>query len=186
MEASSIHEFHLLMEQNNLIMAYEGDFSQEITKSVLAMVERNLNNEQVDASVKKKVYNVMVETLQNICKHQHVEDEKSKNAIFLVGETEGDFIIISSNPIEVEHIPSVQSKIDLINSKDKDGLKQLFKELRLASALSKVGGAGLGFIDMARKSENKLKYQFGKITDEPISYFTLLSTISKTPSKESI
>jgi Family of unknown function (DUF6272) len=186
MEVPSIHEFHLLMEQHNLIMAYEGDFSQEITKSVLAMAERNLNSDQVDAGVKKKVYNVMVETLQNICKHQHVEDEAFKSAIFVVGETEHDFIVISSNPIEVQHIPTVKSKIDLINSKDKEGLKQLFKELRLASTVSEVGGAGLGFVDMARKSENKLKYQFGKVSTEPISYFTLLSTISKTPSKESI
>jgi hypothetical protein len=49
--------------------------------------------------------------------------------------------------------------------------------VRLASTISEVGGAGLGFIDMARKSENKLSYSFDKINDR-ISFFTLMTMVS--------
>ncbi len=183
MEVASIHEFHLLMEENDIVMIYDGEFNQEITKSVLLMAEKNLNSEGIENSVRKKIYNVMVETLQNVCKHQHVGNSNIKSAVFMVGETNDHYKVISGNPIKTEHIDVVRSKIDLINSKDKEGLKQLFKELRINSTISDVGGAGLGFVDIVRKSENKLQYKFEEITKD-IYFFTLLSKISKTPSKE--
>ncbi len=183
MEITSIHEFHQIMEQNNLVMIYEGEFNQEITKNVLSMTERNLSSDNIDSGVKKKVYNVMVEALQNICKHQHVDGLEHKTAIFMVGDTEDDLLIISGNPIKTANIHIVKDKIDLVNSLDKEGLKALFKELRLASTVSEVGGAGLGFVDMARKSENQLEYAFEEI-QPGISYFTLLCRVSKSPSKD--
>lgn len=181
MHITSVREFHQIMTENNLVLVYEGEFNQQITKNVLSMAERNMDKDNLDSGVKKKVYNVMVESLQNICKHQYVEGLAYKTAIFIIGETGNDLMIISGNPILNENIDVVKTKIDLINSKDKDGLKELYKELRLNSTLSQVGGAGLGFVDMARKSENKLEYKFETLT-ENVSYFTLLSRISKEPS----
>ncbi len=184
MELSQIFEFHEIMEKNNLIMTYEGEFNQDITKSVLSMTERNLTNDNVDAGVKKKVYNIMVEALQNICKHQYVDEFDRKSAIFLVGENTESYFVVSGNSIAVDKINLVKDKLDLINSKNKEELKQLYKEARLSSTVSDVGGAGLGFIDMARKSEHKLEYQFDKISDD-IHYFSLLTKISKNASNES-
>ncbi len=178
MELKYVYEFHQVMNENNLIMIYEGEFNQDITKSVLSMTERNLTNDGVEPGVRKKIYNVMVEALQNICKHQHVDGIDYKTAIFMVGETKDDYMVISGNPIVNKNVEGVKAKLDLVNSKDKDGLKQLFKELRLNSTVSEVGGAGLGFVDMARKSENKLHYQFDNLT-ENVSYFTLFTKISK-------
>ena len=45
--------------------------------------------------------------------------------------------------------------------------------------MSKKGGAGLGFIDIARKSGNKLEYHFEKINDD-YYFFIINSQISKT------
>jgi hypothetical protein len=71
----------------------------------------------------------------------------------------------------------VKNRLEQVNSLDQEGLKQLFKESRLNTTISEVGGAGLGFIDMARKSNNKLVYNFIEQNDT-MSFFTLLSTIS--------
>ena len=54
--------------------------------------------------------------------------------------------------------------LDHINSLDLDGIKALYKEKIKASRLSETGGAGLGFIDMVKKTKNKLVYSF-KETD---------------------
>jgi hypothetical protein len=175
---SFINEINDTMIKSDLIMSYVGDFSQEITKTVLAMTERNFDAEGVGEGIKKKVFNVMVESLQNICKHQHAEKDTDGTAsIFTIGETESHFLIISGNVIQNDKINNVQSRIDQINALDTEGLKALYKEVRLKSIISEVGGAGLGFIDMARKSGSRLEYRFDKINDV-ISFFTLLAKIS--------
>ena len=50
----------------SLILTYHGEFTQGITKSVLSMAERNLESRGEASTVKRKVFNVMVECLQNI------------------------------------------------------------------------------------------------------------------------
>jgi hypothetical protein len=168
------------MTGNDIILIYEGDFTQEITKMVLSMTERKFDAEGIDAGLKKKVFNVMVESLQNICKHQYsVENPDYVPSIFMIGHNNKDeFSIVCGNVIDNNSIPPLQARIDQINTLDKEGLKLLYKQVRLASTISEVGGAGLGFIDMARKSENKLSYLFDRINDR-ISFFTLLTTVSK-------
>jgi hypothetical protein len=63
-----IYDLHRTMMSQNLILVYQGDFTQESTKSILSMAERNLDSSGEDSSIKRKVFNVMVEALQNIVK----------------------------------------------------------------------------------------------------------------------
>jgi len=179
-----IYELHNLMKDNNVILIYEGFFSQEITKSVLLMTERKFDAEGLDSSVKKKIFNVMVEVLQNICKHQFVEDQEIPDnpAIFMIGIVDNDYMIISGNPLLTSVIDKIQSRIDKVNTLDKDGLKALYKEARIASQISEVGGAGLGFIDIARKSGNQIEYRFEPINDK-VSYYTMCARVSRNASE---
>jgi hypothetical protein len=49
--------------------------------------------------------------------------------------------------------------------------------MRLKGKFSEIGGAGIGLIDMARKSGNKLDYEFKPI-DNRISFFSLVVRIT--------
>jgi hypothetical protein len=73
---------------------------------------------------------------------------------------------------------SLQDKLDKINELDKEGLKNLYKEIIKNNKLSDKGGAGLGFVDMARKSGRKLEYEFEPINDSS-SFFSLKTTIER-------
>ena len=68
--------------------------------------------------------------------------------------------------------------LEKINSLDKDGLKMLYKQQIKEGRLSNKGGAGLGFIDIAKKTGNKLYYNFLSINDE-YSFFVFTSKISR-------
>ncbi|NBR16255.1 MAG: hypothetical protein EBU01_16995, partial [Crocinitomicaceae bacterium] len=61
--------FHRMMLEKKLTLAYEGEVTQEITKAFTSMTEKNLEKVEEDGKIKKKVYHVMVECLQNIAKH---------------------------------------------------------------------------------------------------------------------
>jgi len=176
-----IYDLHKTMLARNLILVYEGEFTQEITKSVLAMAERNMDSMGEESSIKRKVFNVMVECLQNIVKHAddyNPLNAKNNTAIFMIGKHENEYIVTSGNPVKHETVEVLRERLEHINSLDKDGLKKLYKDIIKNADLSEKGGAGLGFVDMARKSGQPLQYDFEKMNDT-YSFFSLKTTISR-------
>jgi hypothetical protein len=125
----------------------------------------------------------MVECLQNIVKHAEDLNEKDEdglknNAIFMLGKQINEYIVTSGNPVRNNTVAKIQSKIEQINALDKDGLKDLYKEIIKNTEISDKGGAGLGFVDMARKSGEKLGFSFEPINDE-FSFFALRVTVPR-------
>ena len=176
-----IYDLHQLMAANKVILIYEGDFTQETTKSILTMAERNLECAGEDSGIKKKIFNVMVEALQNIVKHSDDAKEGESahhSAIFLISHAQSQYSIMSGNPIKNENIPNLKCALERINSLDKDGLKELYKEIIKNTTLSEKGGAGLGFVDMARKSGEKLEWAFVPMNDD-FSFFCLKVNIAR-------
>jgi hypothetical protein len=185
-------QFHRMMVDKKLTLAYEGEVTQEITKAFTSMTEKNLDKVEEDGKIKKKVYHVMVECLQNIAKHadddtatasDNLEDGLAKTGIFLIGSDEKEYFITSGNGIANENIPALKEMIDNINSLDKDGLKELHKFKMRETAISEKGGAGLGFIDIARKTGNPLEYHFEPM-DADNSFFLLKSRVSRVTGEE--
>ena len=164
-----IYDLHRTMMSQKLILVYQGDFTQETTKSILAMAERNIDSSGEESSIKRKVFNVMVESLQNIVKHSDelVDGEtRSHSAIFLIGREPNLYTIMSGNPIRKTYMPKLKESLEKINALDKDGLKELYKEIIKNTTISEKGGAGLGFVDMARKSGEKLEFEFPEMSSE--------------------
>lgn len=175
-----VYDLHKTMLEQNLILVYEGEFTQEITKSVLAMAERNMDSMGEESSIKRKVFNVMVECLQNVVKHAESQEVRTAegryNAIFMIGKKGNDYIITSGNPLLNKDIDKLKGRLDEINSLDKEGLKNLYKEIIKTTSISEKGGAGLGFVDMARKSGRKLEYGFEPMSGDH-SFFSLRTII---------
>jgi Family of unknown function (DUF6272) len=164
-----IYDLHRTMLSQNLILVYQGDFTQESTKSILSMAERNLDSSGEDSSIKRKVFNVMVEALQNIVKHSDelVDGQvRSHAAIFLIGKEANRYSIMSGNPVRTANVEKLKKTLEHINGLDKDGLKELYKEIIKNTTISEKGGAGLGFVDMARKSGGKLEFEFPAMNAE--------------------
>lgn len=170
------------MLKHHLILIYEGEFTQEVTKSVLAMAERNMDSFGEQSSVKRKVFNVMVECLQNISKHaENYEPGRyaKNNAIFMIGKRETDYLLTSGNALMKDDVPDMTRKLNELNQMDKAQLKERYKKIiKEPGGLSEKGGAGLGFVDMARKSGNPLDFNFESI-DDKLSFFSVKITIPR-------
>lgn len=186
-----IYDLHKVMLKQSLLLVYEGEFNQEITKSVLAMAERNMDSFGEQRKVKTKVFNVMVEDLQNIFKHSQSYQEEiygKNNAIFSLAKTDDYYFVLSGNPLFTSEVEALKNRLEEINLLDSAGLKEEYKRIIKSKkgqgtgkdGLSDKGGAGLGFIDMARKSGNKIRFDFEKINDE-LSFFSLRMTINRNP-----
>jgi hypothetical protein len=178
-----IYDLHKSMLEQNLILVYQGDFTQETTKSILAMAERNLDASGEESSIKRKVFNVMVEALQNIVKHSSEAGQRagslvSQSAIFMIAKHNNRYSVMTGNPIPKDQVSLLTQTLNDLNGKDKEGLKELYKQIITNTNISEKGGAGLGFVDMARKSGEKLEFSFTGM-DDNLEFFCLRVNIPR-------
>lgn len=177
-----VYELYSQMKSNEVNLAYEGEITHQITKAFTSLTENNMAYASDPNSVQKKVFHVMVECLQNISKHaENPEGSGRKNegrGLFLVSKGEEVYHVTTGNLITNDKVEPLKEILEKINSQDKVGLKKIYKEQIREGRLSEKEGAGLGFIDIARKTGNKLIYKFLPV-DEENTFFVFISTISR-------
>jgi hypothetical protein len=175
-----VYSFYRSMAANNVSLVYEGEITHQITKAFTSLTEANMALEEESNNVQKKVFHVMVECLQNISKHAESINQKTSagRGIFLVSKEDGEYSITTGNIVNNGKVEVLKEALEKINSLDKDGLKQLYKHQIREGRLSEKGGAGLGFIDIARKTGRSIEYNFLPI-DDNYSFFILISKISR-------
>lgn len=179
---SHVMTLHKDLSQQKIMLAFEGGFTQNLTKNILSLAENRLNQEKEHISVKKKVFNVMVECLQNISKHAggvNKPEDWLNEGIFIIGRDDYGYFLISGNFIGNENIKELEEKITEVNKLDKSGLRDLYMNKLVEGELKENSTAGLGLIDIARKSGNKLMYKFEKI-DENRSFYSLSTYVVHT------
>lgn len=174
----SVLSLHDEMASNGFSLVYEGEFSHEVMKMFTSMAERDMDKSNEDKSVKRRVFHVMVECLQNMTKHSDDYDEEDRigNGLFIVGKKNGVWNVITANKINKEKIENLKSSIDQINEMTKEELNTLYKKQIREGSISEKGGAGLGLIDIARKTGRKLEYQFLPLENRE-DYFFLLKIL---------
>ena len=177
------YDFYNMMKGNNVAFAYEGEITHEITKAFSSLAESHIALSNESNALQKRVFHVMVESLQNISKHS-AERKVLKSIVdgqglFMITKDKNEYSITTGNVVLKENIPALKEHIEKINSGNKKILKNLYKEKIKFGKLSEKGGAGLGFIDMVRKTGEKLIYTFLDLNDKK-SYFILTSTIFRT------
>lgn len=161
-----LFNLHSSMLDNQVIIAYEGEFNPQITQSVLSLAERNLDSKMEEGQTKRRAYNIAIECLQNISTHSD-RDDKNPNCIFVIGQRDGHYFISSGNTIKADKIERLKRKLDQINTLDPEGLKQLHMQAIKESLKNQTtSNSGLGLISIARKSGKKLGFQFTLIDPE--------------------
>lgn len=156
---------------------YRGDFTQSLSHQILSLAEKNIDKDHISSKIKKRVFHIMVESIQNISRHQDAPFNPEETAIFTIQKKREFYYISTGNVIENSKTASLCEKLDKINNLDQEELDQFYREVLSNGQLSSKGGAGLGLIEMVRKSGNKLSYALNKI-NEAISYFYLHSSIN--------
>jgi coenzyme F420-reducing hydrogenase delta subunit len=177
-----VYKFHNTLVDQKISLVYEGEVNQSITKVFTAMTEKNLTVSAENTKTTKRVYHVMVECLQNICKHTDDpitgDSVRPGSGIVMLGERDDCFTLTTGNTIANERIEEMSKMLDELNSLDKDEIKARYKTMIKESRLSEKAGAGLGFIDIIKKTGNKVEYHFERINDK-ISFFIFNTKIDR-------
>ncbi|HBC80056.1 MAG TPA: hypothetical protein DEO60_05575 [Bacteroidales bacterium] len=172
------------ISSGNPIHFYKGNIDSDLINKVLDTVEGKLIKGNEHSKLRKKVYNVLVESLQNLYHHvdkvpDDFEDQTSdKFGILEVIKEENGYRIITGNFVQADNVEKLEEKIKRINRSSHEEITELYKFILNHQRISSKGGGGLGLVDIARKTGNRLEYQFKKYNEES-SFFYLNIFVSE-------
>lgn len=169
------------MSEKDLIFTYQGIVNDAIVNDMIQLAESAVQAENVKTSVKRKIFRVLLEGVQNSYKHQSefvVNDETMQEITIVLARKEGFYELFLGNYIEKLEVVDLKNKIDHINSQNETELRESYRETLNNNNRTKAGGSGLGLMDIARKTGEHLNYKFSEV-DEDFSYFTLNVKINK-------
>lgn len=171
MSISFTRKLYERLKDDKMSFFYQGEFSDQIMMGLLKMSESNVKTNESVKKLNKKVNYLMVECLQNIDRHGK-EGAKSKNLPGFFGVRNiGNILFINSfNLIKNSEVPSLREKLEQINQLESDDLKLMYQKLLDEGGFSERGGAGLGLVEMARKTGEKLEFLIENF-DEDFSRF---------------
>lgn len=179
-----IKEYHSKFSDQEIYFEHIGNISQDTTKAFSKQLEERLESDGVNSKVIRKIYHAVVESLQNVMRHAHEVNSGSPQGS---DASEGGFIISGSNmklmvstcnAIPNEDIDGIKSMIDRFNAMDETEIKEVYKQMVKEARISEKGGAGLGLIDMIKKTKNKIEYHFEKVNDN-CSLIILTSSVDQ-------
>lgn len=173
-DGSFASELERLMAENNLYLIWSGHISPDVGKEVLSFTETKLTEDDVELSMRKKVFSILMEILENVAKYSTGKDSEEKYGKPLaIIKLEGKvYSLTTGNLILNDDVDELREKIDTINRYDKAGLKELYRKSLSGQTTETESTGNMGLIDMARKSGSKLVYQFEKVNDL-YSYYTI-------------
>ena len=166
------------LSTGNTILYYKGNVDSDVINQVLDSVEDKMVAVSEQSKLRKKVYNVLVESLQNLYHHvdkvpEDFDDQTAeKYGLVVVKKVNDGYRIVTGNFVHSENIEKLEEKIKRINRSSHEEIKELYKFILNHQRISAKGGGGLGLVDIARKTGNKLEYSF-KSYNRYYSFFYL-------------
>ncbi len=174
MKPDVIYNIFQKLKNDSISFAYQGNFSNLVLGMATDLIKHHLEKEMNLINLRNKLSFLMIESFQNIVRyadsHRYAESEDLTHEIFMTRNIDDTFYIITSNLIENKKIGYVKEKLFEVNNLDEEGLKQLYINILKNRQISEKGGAGLGFIEMVRKTKGKLEFDFVPLNDE-VSFF---------------
>jgi hypothetical protein len=112
-----VFEFYDRMERENVMISFKGDINTELLDAILQVAERKLIQIEKTAKVRKRVFNILVECLQNLYHHidqikfDDREEIEKPSVIVVIARTVRGFSIITGNFILNNDIDQLKDKL---------------------------------------------------------------------------
>lgn len=160
-------------EIGDIVFSIKGEITEKQIIDSLELIEKKI--EGASSKVRKKVYNILVECMQNLFHHSGSVscnsglDISGKYVFCMLIHGEQEYFIVAGNFINSKQEAFLSKHLSHINTLDNLGLKDMYKSILNNQEFSEKGGGGLGMVDICRKSGNKLDFDFYNCADD--NYF---------------
>jgi hypothetical protein len=163
------------MMKEHLMFVYRGVVTNENSVSLLLLLEKEMENSEFGFIGRKRLFMFVLESLQNVSRHSD-RKEHAGMSLVVYSRVDGGYNVTTGNVISNSNIDDLRNRLNEINHLQPGEIRQVYRQMLSNSEFSSKGGAGLGLIEMAKKTGNKLDYDFQKLDDEK-SYYILSKTV---------
>jgi len=173
----TIKEDFIRLPGTELILANCGDLSEDSVDSILYFIEDKLERDGEPKSLIKKVFSIVVESLQNIRIHGADDKDGVKASFIVVGKEEAGYQIWVGNLAANKIVDEIKTSLSRIKDLKPKAIRKIYLNSLAFGKLTEKGGAGLGLITIALKSDNNLQFDFEKVNDN-LTLFNLNVRVS--------
>jgi hypothetical protein len=166
--------------EDGILISFNGPFTHSIIEEIGNAVKHYLEGQLSDRGAVTDVFAVYIEQTQNVRNYlarRNLEGQSRNSAIVVISKAGGTYVVSSGNAIRKDDVPDLVTRLEEINSLDKDGLKRLYRERIRMERTPESTGAGVGLIDIARRARGKLDYSFREL-DAGHDFFSLMVNVA--------
>ena len=175
-----IHDLYDALERHRVMLSFKGALTPELVTALLGAVEQRMEGIEPDARTRKRVFNVVMECLQNLYLHNanlrlnngKAEPTNEPQGVVMIAHLDHGYSVLTGNFMAGTEVDQLKGHLDHINTLPPEQLREFYREKLADGSYTKNGGGGLGMIDIARKSGGKLEYGFVPY-DKDSAFFSL-------------
>ena len=184
MLAKDMFEFRNYLQERGIMFCYSGYMTEDILTGIGDAIKKKLALDDADVKTARSVFAVFVEQMQNVIRYS-VEREPPEAAagtselsygVLTVGKEGNQFFVTCANKVNSKDVDRLDRSLSEIRGMDKDSLKALYKQTLKGDVPEFSVGAGVGFIDIARKATRGIEFDIMNI-DESHAFFSLKAHI---------
>jgi len=179
----NVHDFYVGLKQKGIIFCFSGPISQTVIEGIGGTLKQKMEIEDTDLNTSQKVFSVFVEQMQNIVNYsadrvipEDRQEGEIRIGVLIVGKEDGHFYVLCGNKISLKDADTIGVQLNTLTRMDKDEMKTLYRERRKTAIQTDEKGAGLGFIDIARKATGPIEFDFLPL-DGDFVFFTIKAVI---------
>ncbi|MDW8296428.1 MAG: SiaB family protein kinase [Raineya sp.] len=162
---SVVDKYHQIIQKEKVLLAYKGCIDGDTVTYLMKLAEQNIASINEKLIIRKKVISILVEAVQNIVNYFAEEslDKSFENESFVILSMQNNqYEIYVGNYVSRHRMRALKKRIDNVNMMSPEDLQKVYLDILENPKVSITRGAGLGLIDMARRTQNKINYLFAE------------------------
>ncbi|PHR53390.1 MAG: hypothetical protein COA44_15310 [Arcobacter sp.] len=166
----NINELDAELKGDGIVfLAYDGFLTQALIVAMTEALENESGTGNIGMTTSTNILTIFIELCQNMMNYSkykkdlHMQDD-SRGMILVGHDKKGQYYVLSRNLVDENDKKIITKKLEKIVSLDTDELRKYYRKMRKEGCDAHKKGAGIGFIEIARKCE-KMIYSFEKVED---------------------
>ena len=172
--ARDLFDFRAVLRRKGIMFAYSGYVTEPVLNGVGEALKRKLAIEDTDTKTIRSVFAIFVEQMQNMIRYsaekvppdaQLAAPSELRYGVLTIGQENGDYVVHAGNLIHHADVARLRER-----------LKAAYKEQLKAEPDGCGKGAGIGFIEIARRASKPIEFDFMGVDDEH-AFFALKACV---------
>lgn len=180
METLDLFSLRTHFTRNRILLCFNGPISRSLIEEIGNALRNYLQADNALPSAAMDVFSIYIEmtqTIRHYAQSRGYGEIESAATVVVARDAEDRYMVQAGNVVEKADGEALLARVAELASLDKVQLKAAYKtQLRQPREPGASSGAGLGLIDVARKSSLPLKASLSEI-DENRAFFSLCAFI---------